>query len=99
MFRKYSQQQKSAILRQLKDRSIPIVQMAEELGVSRSTLHRWVREAEEMELDPTDISRADLVREVQALQQENEQLRQEVTVLKQIASLYFSNGPAKPWHS
>lgn len=91
MFRKYSQQQKLAVLRQLEERSVPIAVMAAQMGVSRSTLHRWAREARTGSLDCDLFSDAELSQELQALRQENQRLKQELTLLKQLITCYLTD--------
>lgn len=62
-------------------------QVADELGVARSTLLKWTKEYKE-EMNPVLISEAE---ELKRLRKENAQLKEDIEILKKAAA-FFAKG-------
>ena len=88
--REFSPEYKAEAVRALRASSKPLAQVARDLGVGESVLHRWnaaYKQAEQVGSKPSQLKaeRAEL----QRLREENERLRQERDFLRSAAA-YFA---------
>ena len=76
----------------LSNAHLPISEIANHLGVGKSTLDKWVRQ-----INPNKTSRRELTAEQQriiALEKENKELKMANEILKK-AHVYFINNPSR----
>lgn len=68
-------------------------EIAEELGIGLSTLHRWLDKRRERSRNaPTRSRQEDSAAELKPLRRENEILRQEREILKRAATFFAKEG-------
>lgn len=88
--RRFSEEYKAEAVRAWRDSGRPMLQVAKELGISSSMLHRWNEEQRKAEQAGTTRSKMKVEREeLLRLRRENEQLRQERDFLRSAAA-YFA---------
>ena len=68
-------------------------QIADDLGIGRSTLRNWLAKDREREREATPLDRQeDVAAELRRLRRENEVLRQEREILKRAAAFFAKEG-------
>jgi transposase len=88
--RDFTPEYKAEAVRTLRGSGKPLAQVARELGLVESVLHRWNKVHKQAEEVGSKVSRIKAEREeLQRLRRENEQLRQERDFLKSAAA-YFA---------
>jgi transposase len=90
----YAKEYKVEAVRFIAEEGRPISEVARELGVAQSLLHRWKKKSEEGKIDPFPckgrLSPED--EELRQLRRENKRLRMERDILKK-AVVIFSEEP------
>ena len=66
--------------------------IADDLGVNRSTLARWMSEHQDMRPSSATPPNEDIVDELKRLRRENEVLRQERDILKKATAFFVKEG-------
>jgi transposase len=66
--------------------------IAEDLGVNRSTLARWMNEHQDGRPSPASPTDEDVMAELKRLRRENEVLRQERDILKKATAFFAKEG-------
>ncbi len=90
--RRFSQEFKDELAREVIDTSKPVVDVAKAYGVGPETLRRWVMKYRESHGGTeTDLSVSERAR-LKELERENQELRAETAFLKKAAS-YFARDP------
>ena len=88
MKRKFSQEFKQEAVGLVVKQQLPISQVANDLGMGKSTLGKWVREHQKRIQDPNALSEKE-VEELKRLRKENYILKLERDLLKKTA-IYFA---------
>ena len=90
----YTKEYKIEAVRLIVDEGRPISEVARELGIAQSLLHRWKKKYEEGEIEPFPgqgrLSPED--EELRRLRRENKRLRMERDILKKAVAI-FSEEP------
>lgn len=90
--RRFSMEFKQEAVRLVKEKGVPITQVARDLGVDRSVLRTWAEREAAGELveasPPASRPKLDLEEEVRRLRRENAILREEREILKKAAAFF-----------
>ena len=93
MAKRYSEEYKAEAVKLVTERRLKVPDAAADLGVGKSTLDKWVRDARQrkaagVELTPNELE------ELKRLRKENRILREEHAILKKAAA-YFAKDSQK----
>lgn len=88
MRKKFSPEFKTEAVNLVTRQGLSIAQVANDLGIGKSSLDKWVRVARERARDPNALSEAELA-ELKRLRKENHLLKIERDILKKTA-IYFA---------
>lgn len=86
--RRFTEQQKAEILQLLKTSGRSVAEISTELGISRSSLNRWQREARAAAAQPGGALSLDEREELRRLRKEVKHLQWERELLKQAATFF-----------
>lgn len=89
--RRFTEEQRGEVLELIRSSGKPAAQIARELGLSKSSIYSWMKQARVDGIAPT-LSEDERV-ELMKLREENKRLRQERDFLKKCATFFAADAP------
>ena len=90
--RRYTPEFKDEAVRQVVDRGYRVAEVAERLGVSTNSLHKWVKAVKPTKSDAQTAELNDAKKEILKLRAELRRVQEERDILKK-AARYFASQP------
>ena len=89
---RYTPEFKDEAVRQVVERGYRVAEVAERLGVSTNSLHKWVKSVEPSKTDAQEVELNDAKKEILKLRAELRRVQEERDILKK-AARYFASQP------
>ena len=89
---RYTPEFKDEAVRQVVDRGYRVTEVAERLGVSTNSLHKWVKSIKPSKADEQAVELNDAKKEILKLRAELRRVQEERDILKK-AARYFASQP------